>query len=265
MEGGTSLFDAEKIVRQDLERACKEYPIAEIQPIKTTVEKVEKPHPDLFADVKMKNKETFTDRIKELCLRSKEVSYEFNKEMQLILEKDGGYKFITGYKYTGTKAYLRIMTKILDPFLSEEQQSRQVYTDLNHYYYVPVFKYFNRILDKQVGNIKVEVYDWIRCKCSFKNILDLERAYRRLEQVYGASIFRVKNRINQSTRDLLINLKFKTEYAEVQLALKYNDHSYEFQHKLYELTREKLGVAYSCFTFMLHESESHNTSKGVMT
>lgn len=39
--------------------------------------------------------------------------------MQLILEKDGGYKFITGYKYTGTKAYLRIMTKILDPFLSE--------------------------------------------------------------------------------------------------------------------------------------------------
>jgi len=74
--------------------------------------------------------------------------------MQLILEKDGGYKFITGYKYTGTKAYLRIMTKILDPFLSEEEQSRQVYKDLDHYYYVPVFKYFNRILDKQVENIK---------------------------------------------------------------------------------------------------------------
>lgn len=71
MERGTSLFDAEKIVRDDLERACKEYPIAEIQPIKTTVEKVDKPHPDLFADVKNKNKETFTDQIKELCFRSK--------------------------------------------------------------------------------------------------------------------------------------------------------------------------------------------------
>jgi hypothetical protein len=67
--------------------------------------------------------------------------------MQLILEKDGGYKFIAGYKFTGTKAYLRIMTKILEPFLSEELQSKQVYTDLNHYYYVPVFKYFNKLLD----------------------------------------------------------------------------------------------------------------------
>jgi hypothetical protein len=38
--------------------------------------------------------------------------------MQLILEKDGGHKFIAGYKFTGTKAYLRIMTKVLDEFLS---------------------------------------------------------------------------------------------------------------------------------------------------
>jgi hypothetical protein len=27
---GKTLFDAEKIVREDLERACKEYPIAEV-------------------------------------------------------------------------------------------------------------------------------------------------------------------------------------------------------------------------------------------
>ena len=39
--------------------------------------------------------------------------------MQLILEKDGGYKFLTGYKFTGSKAYLRIMTKVLESFLSE--------------------------------------------------------------------------------------------------------------------------------------------------
>lgn len=33
--------------------------------------------------------------------------------MQLILEKDGGYKFKGGYKNTGIKAYMRILTKIL--------------------------------------------------------------------------------------------------------------------------------------------------------
>lgn len=133
--------------------------------------------------------------------------------MQLILEKDGGYKFITGYKFTGSKAYLRIMTKVLDPFLSQKEQSRQVYTDLNHYYYLPVFEYFNTIIDKNIKNLKIELYDWIRCKCSFKNIHDLEKAYSRLQNIHGGNIFRVKNRINQSTRDLLINLKFKTEYT----------------------------------------------------
>ena len=62
------------------------------------------------------------------------------------------------------------MTKILDNFLSEEQQSKQVYTNLNHYYYSPVFKYFNLILDKNIKNIKVELYDWIRCKCSYNSV-----------------------------------------------------------------------------------------------
>ena len=127
--------------------------------------------------------------------------------MQLILEKDGGYKFITGYKFTGSKAYLRIMTKVLDPFLSETEQSRQVYTDLNHYYYLPVFHYFNTIIDKNISSLKIELYDWIRCKCSYRNISDLEKAYERLRKIHGSNIFRVKNRINQSTRDLLINDK----------------------------------------------------------
>ena len=47
------------------------------------------------------------------------------------------------------------MTKVLDPFLSEKEQSRQVYTDLNHYYYVPVFEYFNTIIDKNIKNLKI--------------------------------------------------------------------------------------------------------------
>ncbi len=118
------------------------------------------------------------------------------------------------------------MTKILDPFLSEKEQSRQVYTDLNHYYYLPVFHYFNTLIDKNIGKLKIEIYDWIRCKCSFHTIDDLERAYDRLRKVHGNNIFRVKNRINQGTRDLLINLKFKTEYTEIQLALQYDDLTY---------------------------------------
>jgi len=75
--------------------------------------------------------------------------------MQLILEKDGGYKFIAGYKFTGTKAYLRIMTKVLDNFLSEEEQSKQVYTDLDHYYYTPVFRYFNTIIKKNPTKLTI--------------------------------------------------------------------------------------------------------------
>lgn len=102
------------------------------------------------------------------------MSYEFNKEMQIILEKEGGHKFKAGYKYTGTKAYLRIMTKILDQFLDEKLQSKQVYTDLNHYYYTPVFNYFNKIMDSNISNLKIELYDWIRCKCSYRTIAQLE-------------------------------------------------------------------------------------------
>ncbi len=84
--------------------------------------------------------------------------------------------------------------------------------------------------------------------------------------MHGKNIFRVKNRINQNTRDLFINLKYKSEYTEIQLALEYDDLSYEFQHKLYELTREKLGIAYSCFTFMLSEGGDHHIgSGGLMT
>jgi len=35
---------------------------------------------------------------------------------------------------------------------------------------------------------------------------------------------------------------------------------------LYELTREKFGIAYSCFTFMMHDSgDGHHNTAGVMT
>jgi len=75
---------------------------------------------------------------------------------------------------------MRIMTKILDDVLSDKEGSRQVYKDLNHYYWTPIFAYFNTIIDKNIKNLTVNLYDWIRCKVSFKNIKDLENAYVRL-------------------------------------------------------------------------------------
>lgn len=47
-------------------------------------------------------------------------------------------------------------------------------------------------------------------------------------------------------------MKYKSEFAEIQLALAYDSSAYDFNHKLYELTREKLGVAYCCFTILLN-------------
>lgn len=69
-----------------------------------------------------------------------------------------------------------------------------------------------------------------------------------------------------NTRDVLINMNYKSEYAEIQLALSYDSSAYDFNHKLYELTREKLGVAYCCFTILLNEvAEDESNSDGIMT
>ena len=142
------------------------------------------------------------------------------------MEKEGGFKFKAGCKFSGIKSYLRIMTKIMEESVSEELGSRQVYTDLNHYYWTPVFVYFNKLLDQHPEKVKIELYDWMRCKVLYRNIRDLENAFDRLSLKHKENIFRVKNRINEGTRDILINLVFKGEYTEVQLALDYDNLRY---------------------------------------
>lgn len=69
---------------------------------------------------------------------------------------------------------------------------------------------------------------------------------------YGNAIFRVKNRICSHTRDVLININYYGYYGEIQLCLPFSTSAYDFMHKLYELTREKLGIAYSCFMQLLN-------------
>ncbi len=44
---------------------------------------------------------------------------------------------------------------------------------MNHYYWTPIFIYFNKLIDQNLSKLKITVYDWIRCKCSYKNINDL--------------------------------------------------------------------------------------------
>jgi len=114
----------------------------------------------------------------------------------------------------------------MDNCLDESTGSKQVYTDMNHYYWGPCFIHFNKLIDENLNQLKIDVYDWIRCKVSYKNIQDLENAYKRLHHEYGGKIFRVKNRINGQTRDILLNMKFQSEYTEVQLALSYDTSAY---------------------------------------
>ncbi len=105
---------------------------------------------------------------------------------------------------------MRILTKILECFFSNTEGSKQVYTDMDHYYWTPLFLYLNKIIDQNISKLKIEVYDWVRCRVFYKTIEELQAAYDRLSQKFGTDIFRVKNRINLNTRDILINMKYKT-------------------------------------------------------
>ena len=100
-------------------------------------------------------------------------------------------------------------------------------------------------MDTYTSEIKIELYDLLRCKCYYKNTKEIEKAYSRLQKKYN--VFRVKNRINQGTRDILLNLKFEDSIAQVQLALDCDTTKYDFAHKLYEMTREAIGPAFCCF------------------
>ena len=61
---------------------------------------------------------------------------------------------------------------------------------MNHYYWTPLFIYFNKLIDDNISKMKVEVYDWMRCRVFYRTIDDLESAYARLNQKFGKDIFK---------------------------------------------------------------------------
>jgi len=76
-------------------------------------------------------------------------------------------------------------------------------------------------IESQIDMISFGVMDLLRCKCigSKEEIL---RIYEQLQtRTDYFEIIRVKNKLNEGTRDILINLKLKDSFliCEVQLAL----------------------------------------------
>lgn len=95
--------------------------------------------------------------------------------------------------------------------------------------------------------ISFGVMDLLRCKCigSKEEILRIYKALEERSDYF--EIIRVKNKLSEGTRDILINLKLKNSFliCEVQLALgksqeEVNDH---FCHFLYELQRSSFAVS----------------------
>ena len=87
--------------------------------------------------------------------------------------------------------------------------------------------------------------DLLRCKCVGSKA-EIHRIYNDiLGQTDYFEVIRVKNKLNENTRDILINLKLKNSFlvCEVQLSLgkdmeEVNNH---FNHYLYELCRSSFG------------------------
>lgn len=89
--------------------------------------------------------------------------------------------------------------------------------------------------------------DLLRCRCVGSKS-EIYRIFKKIRDSEYFEIIRVKNKLNEPTRDILINLKIKASFliCEVQLSLgeeqeEVNDH---FCHFLYELERTNFGVLF---------------------
>jgi hypothetical protein len=107
---------------------------------------------------------------------------------------------------------------------------------------------YNRdVLEKSIDLITFNVLDILRCRCVGSK-QDVKRIYQTLVSSQEFEIIRVKNKLNESTRDILINFKPRNSFlvCEMQLALgdgkdEINDH---FCHYLYELQRSIFPVIF---------------------
>lgn len=96
------------------------------------------------------------DRLHEVLIHAMEIHPKFKAEFQSLLEAKGGFNFKSGFKRDKTKSYLRCLTKILKPYIDKSLGSKQVYMDLKHWYWAPVYKLFNQLIDQHISDIKIE-------------------------------------------------------------------------------------------------------------
>lgn len=94
--------------------------------------------------------------------------------------------------------------------------------------------------------VTCNILDIVRCKCVGSK-RDIRRVYEDLLKQKEYEIIRVKIKLNESTRDVIINFKCKGSFliGEMQLALGSKDNLNEqFCHYLYELQRSIFPVLY---------------------
>lgn len=71
---------------------------------------------------------------------------------------------------------------------------------------------YNRdVLEKSIDLITFNVLDILRCRCVGSK-QDVKRIYQTLVSSQEFEIIRVKNKLNESTRDILINFKPRNSF-----------------------------------------------------
>jgi hypothetical protein len=106
-----------------------------------------------------------------------------------------------------------------------------------------------------VNLVSLKIFDLLRCKChsNEEEIIWVVDALKKLEKEDKKfEIVRVKDRLNQGTRDILINAQYDGGLVwEIQLAVtshidKKQELLDKYNHVLYELKRAKLGPISEC-------------------
>lgn len=97
---------------------------------------------------------------------------------------------------------------------------------------------------KLTGKVDFKVSDLLRAKCMFASIDKINECcseLRRLLGEKGIKIVELDNRLRgkTGTSDVVLKILVGRTVAELQLVIDLNIASYEFSHKIYEITRSK--------------------------
>ncbi len=83
----------------------------------------------------------------------------------------------------------------------------------------------------------------LRAKCLYTKPNELISTVEELLQIFaekGVTLLLFKNRLNKKTKDITLVINLPHSIAELQLALKFDTTSNDFNHKIYELLRSRI-------------------------